>query len=213
MKPLYRSNPTRILLLASFIFLGVGCAVHTRVYGYADVPQIDTAGKYILVFEKPRADNPFVEAGIATKLKSALRINGSIPVKKLEASDYVIIFYYGIDQGQVYTKTYSRTWGDLNIYSGKLENRTKVFSSRETEYSRYLKLEMYKVKGLNPKSKPIWIGETFSKGSSSDLRLVIDYLIVSAFEHFGENTNGEKRYIIFPEDKRVRNLNSSLYLQ
>jgi len=53
---------------------------------------------------------------------------------------------------------------------------------------------------------PIWVGETISSGSSSDLRKVIDYLIVATFEHLGIDTGGQKTHRILRTDDRVDKL-------
>jgi len=37
-------------------------------------------------------------------------------------------------------------------------------------------------------SPPVWVGEAHSVGTSSDLRLVLNYLLVANFREFGKNT-------------------------
>jgi len=37
-------------------------------------------------------------------------------------------------------------------------------------------------------SRPVWVGEARSVGASSDLRLVLNYLLVADFKEFGKNT-------------------------
>ena len=35
---------------------------------------------------------------------------------------------------------------------------------------------------------PVWVGEARSLGTSSDLRMVLNYLLVADFKEFGKNT-------------------------
>ena len=37
-------------------------------------------------------------------------------------------------------------------------------------------------------SPPVWVGEARSVGTSSDLRQVLNYLLVADFKEFGKNT-------------------------
>ena len=37
-------------------------------------------------------------------------------------------------------------------------------------------------------SRPVWVGEAHSLGTSSDLRSVLNYLLVADFKKFGQNT-------------------------
>jgi hypothetical protein len=59
-----------------------------------------------------------------------------------------------------------------------------------TLYDRWLLIKV--VKGpAHPAQKtapPVWVGEARSVGASSDLRVVLNYLLVADFREFGKNT-------------------------
>jgi len=120
----------------------------------------------------------------------------------------LIIYYlnYGIDDGNTYLSSYSYGGTTLNIFTGQLEPTTNVGSRTETIYNRKLLLRLFEVKGFSEESKPVWIGEVKSRGSSSDLRKVIDYLIVGAFEHFGTDTGKQIYHRYLSSDNPLNKL-------
>jgi hypothetical protein len=65
------------------------------------------------------------------------------------------------------------------------------FSAFSQGLSNYLILKLFTTNGLNENSKPIWYQEVKSKGTNSDLRTVINYLITGALEHLGQDTKSE----------------------
>jgi hypothetical protein len=54
-----------------------------------------------------------------------------------------------------------------------------------------------------------WYATTFSEGTSSDLRLVVDYMLVSTFERFGQNPGQRIEVNLRENDGRVRALRAS----
>lgn len=172
-----------------------------KVNGFKAGNNSITAGKKIFVYRNNKAVNPLLEEEIGKKIENALGMKGYIPVERLSKSEYVLVFKYSIDQGKTYTRTYSYGGTRLNINSGELEPTTNVGSRIQTIYNRQLRLSLIKTKRfLIKESKPVWIGEINSSGSSSDLRKVIDYLIIGAFEHFGIDTKGQKRHFYLLKD-------------
>jgi hypothetical protein len=66
-----------------------------------------------------------------------------------------------------------------------------VIPTVSVEYTKQLILKvMEAAKGTadGRKEQVVWMGETLSTDPSSDLRSDIDYLLVAAFMHFGEDT-------------------------
>ena len=59
-----------------------------------------------------------------------------------------------------------------------------------TLYDRWLQLNVVDGPDYRSRqaSKSVWVGEARSTGSSSDLRTVINYLLVADFQQFGKNT-------------------------
>jgi hypothetical protein len=56
-------------------------------------------------------------------------------------------------------------------------------------------------------SEPVWVGEITSQGTGSDLRAVMDCMLVAACEHFTENTKNPVTESISLNDKRVKSIN------
>jgi hypothetical protein len=59
-----------------------------------------------------------------------------------------------------------------------------------TLYDRWLLLTVVEGPAYRTQkiSRPVWVGEARSAGISSDLRLVLNYLLVADFKEFGKNT-------------------------
>jgi hypothetical protein len=211
-------NLIRIVVLGFILLTINACTIYkVRVNGYLSEKSTILSGNRVFIDINEQVSNPILSAKIADKIKKILTIKGYIPVEQLSEADYLLLFNYGIGQGNTHAvpHTYSTnsTSYDLNILSGQFEPKTKTkvhsYTTQKTIYNRYLYLMLYSTEGISEKSSPIWIGEVNSMGSSSDLRIVIDYLIVAGFEHFGEDTGKQKKYIFSPTDERTKVLYSS----
>ena len=55
-------------------------------------------------------------------------------------------------------------------------------------------------------SRPVWVGEAHSVGASSDLRTVLNYLLVADFKEFGKNTGKAVTMEIEAQDPEVASL-------
>jgi hypothetical protein len=56
------------------------------------------------------------------------------------------------------------------------------------------------------KSRTVWVGEARSTGGSSDLRQVLNPMLVAVFEQFGRNTAKALPIILKQNDPRVRDM-------
>ena len=86
---------------------------------------------------------------------------------------------------------------------------TYIVPYSQTIFSHWLTLYLYdapKAEVASVPPKPLWIGEITSSDASSDLRKIINPMLVAAFEHFGENTRERIRDVIAQTDPRVRQL-------
>lgn len=179
-----------ILLIPSTLLWSCIATTHhvVEVNGYTggkpDIKNIKT----IIISTNPKAQNPLLEEEIARKISNALISKGYTISNDPKKSEYILLFNYGIGHGRTYTETYSYDGTRLNIRTGKLEPTTEVGSSVRTEYTRHLTLKLYESSTLSEDSKPIWVGEVYSTGNSSDMRKVINYLIRGAVAHFGKDT-------------------------
>lgn len=213
----YIMNIIKIFILVIALLVFYACAsslfYNVRVNGYTGGKPFGLNGKRIFVYTNEQAENPLFEYEVANKIKKALVMKGHIPVDSLSDAECVLVFNYGIDTGRpvTYASTYSTSHYELNIFTGQFERqpmlRTEVGTS--TEFTRRLLLGLFETKDfpLSQKPKPIWFGDVISTGSSSDLRKVIDFLIIAGFEHFGEDTGEQKLHILFQTDERIKKLN------
>jgi len=203
-----------------FLFLAVFCTSCTRLYvnvnGYLEQNTHIEQGKRVFVFINKGIANPILAKEIADKMQKVLVTKGYYLADDISNSDYVLTFAFAIDSGKPITSSstysYSTSSYELNIYTGQFElvphAHTQTNISSGTMYTRNLVLTLFDSKELLVKQKanPIWIGEIGSSGSSSDLRKVLDYLIVAGFENFGEDTKGQQKYKFLEGDKRIQNL-------
>ena len=75
-----------------------------------------------------------------------------------------------------------------------------------TVFTRQLKLFLFDNSVMERKVDPLWIGTITSTGTSSDLREVINYMLVCAFDHFEENTKKRINITLIKGDKRAKAL-------
>jgi len=152
------------------------------------------------------APNPFLEKEIGMKIQKLLNAKGYNT--GTEQTSYYLLFDYGIDLGRTVTDT-------ISIYhpSGYYEDPpffapgyTTYLPYSEVIYTRWLVLRL--VDGRDYRSsqevKPLWIGEVTSAGSSSDLRRVVNYMLIAAFEYFGKDTGRQVNEVIMEDDERVK---------
>ncbi len=185
----------KIIIIVVLPSLTWSCLTYydVRVNGYTGGKLDIQSHKTITIVRNPKAQNPLLEEEIATKLSKSLMLKGYLISDDANSSEYILFFNYGIESGG--TRTYSYEGTRLNVFTRRLEPTTEVGS--ESVYRRHLILNLYKLNGFTENSKPVWVGEAYSTGSSSDLRKVIDFLIRGAIEHFGKDTGSAKthRYI------------------
>lgn len=165
-------------------------------------PIDSTKSVYVAVNETN--PNPILDAEVVRKLEKGLTNKGYHTAREVLNSDYVLVHTYGIDSGKPINYSYSTR--ELNVFENSWDTVSKT--GTEISYTRGLVLHLYDTKELasNPKSKPLWIAIVTSSGSSSDLRSVIDYLIVAGLEHFGQDTKEQKTLDILEGDRRVKAL-------
>ncbi|MBI4824919.1 MAG: hypothetical protein HY807_00650 [Nitrospirae bacterium] len=176
-----------------------------ELYVTADLDEssLSLKGKRVLVYTKKETGNLILEVETAEKIKKALSAHGYISVDNLKDADYILLFEYSIDNGKAIS----------SIESGYILNPvTKHFEkSRSTntdiEYTKQLTLRLFSAEKLSDTSQPVWTGKAYNHDAGSNLRRTIDYLVVAAFEHFGEETGEEKMQTINSEDERIKSLN------
>jgi hypothetical protein len=198
------------LLVITIIGLGLsGCStggIYTvKVNGYADpgAPAQVKPGGFFCVMENPEAKNPLLEKEIKEKINKLLLSHG-YPVTTYEKADYYLFFGYGIGEPRSVSTAApdyyggfgwgmgygwgGYGWGGPSIVLGIPLGGYPADSA--TLYDRWLVLNVvdgpaYRAQKI---SRPVWVGEARSVGASSDLRTVLNYLLVADFREFGKNT-------------------------
>jgi hypothetical protein len=203
--------PKAIRFLA-LIVIGLcwsGCSTATtfniKVNGYTDPgkPGLIKPGGSFCVMENQEAKNPLLEKEINGKIIKLLEVRG-YSVTTFEKADYCLVFAYGMGEprsvGAAAPDYFGSVgWGVGGGYGwggGWGGPAVSVgipwggFADSSTLYDRWLLIKVvegsaYRAQKTSP---PVWVGEAHSAGTSSDLRQVLNYLLVADFKEFGKNT-------------------------
>jgi len=175
-----------------------------KVNGYTDpsAPAAVKPGGSFYVIENQEAKNPLLEKEIKEKLHKLLLTHG-YPVTTFEKADYYLFFGYGMGEPRsvsVATPDYFGSigwgwgggygwggWGGPSVSVGMPWGSSADSASL---YDRWLLIKVVEAPAYRTQkiSRPVWVGEARSVGTSSDLRLVLNYLLVADFKEFGKNT-------------------------
>lgn len=199
------------LLVLPIICLGLGCqaSYNVGVNGYSStgrslqVPR----GSSIMVVSDGNAPNPIFEGEIKAKIETLLTEKGYRV--QADGADHLLAFDYGIDSGRpvmgVAPHWHSHAYCDY-YYSGSYGYGYYTYAPyTEVVYTRWLVMKMFdnKAYGASKKVKPLWIGEIASVGLDSDLRELMNYMLIVGFEYFGEDTGRRVSEVISKNDDRV----------
>ena len=180
------------------------------VNGYTDpgTPAPVKPGGSFFVIENQETKNPLLEKEIKEKLIKLLLIRG-YPVTTFEKADYYLLFGYGMGEPRsvsVVTPDYYGSlgwgwgggygWGGRGGWGGWGGPSVSVgmpwgySADTATRYDRWLLVNVVEGPAYRTQkiSRPVWVGEARSAGASSDLRTVLNYLLVADFKEFGKNT-------------------------
>ncbi len=216
-----------VCLVSATAFMG-GCSskYHVQVNGFLDAAEAQaiTPGACILIVEDEESDNPIFHSEVKRKIEGLL-ISKGFTTCSPESADYQLLFGYGMDswrtiQGtrQVHGPVRFLTIRRSNSKGGHSYSTIHIPGSSysvpysHTVFSHWLKLYLYDVsqaEEASAPSNPLWIGEITSSDSSSDLREIINPMLVAAFEHFGENTHKLISEIMDRADPRVSQLQNN----
>ncbi len=214
------------LLAFAAICFCVGCEASYRVEinGYSGAGQsvqIPDAASITVVTDS-NAPNPILEKEVAAKIEKLLAENGfrveGVPPsdRGLEARDtsrdtpdFYLLFDYGIDAGQTVTDAvpvyHPMIYDDYPFSGFYWHGYTTYMPYSEVLHTRWLILKLIEGRAYRASkgAEPAWIGEITSVGTSSDLREMLNYMLVAAFEHFGEDTRRQISTAIPADDERV----------
>jgi hypothetical protein len=212
-----------IFLLGLLSIAAFGCATTTtyqvQVNGYTDnaalAPFFPSAS--FSVIENKEAQNPLLEKEVKAKIDKLLEKHG-YPLVPYDQAEYYMFFTYGMGAPQTVAVTTpswgfglgfgTGYWGPGAAYGLYWPGYGPYYTETQALYNRWLRLTVvegryYRETG---KSHTIWVGEARSTGTSSDLREVLNPLLIAAFEQFGKNTSKAVPTQIKQKDPRVENL-------
>ncbi len=192
-----------------FLLLGCGASYNVGVNGYSSTGQILQIphGSTIAVIADSNAPNPILEREISAKIETLLTEKG-FSVKK-DRADYYLVFNYGIDSGRAVTGAvpvwYSDAYCGYPYGYGHRHGYVAYAPYAEVVYTRWLVLKIIdsKAYGASKKAEPLWIGEVTSVGLESDLRELLNYMLIVGFEHFGQDTGRRVSENISEKDERI----------
>jgi len=206
----------RLYLFSLFticLCMGCGASYSVEINGYAasgqslQIPQAAS----ICVVTDGNTPNPILEKEVGVKIEKLLAENGYNVSQ--DKADYFLRFSYGIDAGRTVTEAipiHHPMFYDEYPFSGFYgHGYTTYMPYSEVIHTRWLVLRLYEGQAHGPaptNAKPLWIGEVTSAGTSSDLRELLNYMLVAAFEHFGQDTRRQISTAISPGDERVLRL-------
>jgi hypothetical protein len=204
-----------------------GCAAryYVQVNGYVDpqTPGPFAPGAAFFVIGNQDAPNPLLEQEVKEKSGKILEKMG-YRLTSFENAQYFLLCAYGMGQGSpsVTMPDYSIGIGIGGGYGygpGYYGRRSYGFGgpffggyypgfTTERVYERWLILSVIDAKHYRDKGefRTLWVGEARSAGTSSDLREMINYLLVAAFEQFGKDTKKAVGVKLAPADPRVKDL-------
>lgn len=211
-------------LLALLAGVVSGCAATTtfqvQVNGYTDsaAPVLFTPGSSFFVIENQEAKNPLLEKEIKAKIDKLLTTQG-YSLAPSDQADYHLMFSYGMGTPQTVSVTtpsfgfgvgmgYGRwgpgPYGGYGLYWPGYPYYTET----QPLYDRWLQVKVAEGKHYRATGKfnPIWVGEARSSGTSSDLREVLNPLLIATFTQFGKNTGKAVPSAIKQDDPRFREL-------
>jgi hypothetical protein len=211
-------------LLLGLVSLGLfGCAsvrtYHVQVNGYTE--QFAAApfspGATFFVMEDQKAANPLLEKEVKAKLEQLLKQNGYLLVP-YEQAQYLLRFAYGLGAPETVSVAVpdwsigfgfgSGYWGPGAGYGFYWPGWGPYYTETQAIYNRWLRLTVVEGRQYHAtgQATPVWVGEARSSGTSSDLREVLNPLLVAAFEQFGRNTRKAVPTRIKQNDPRVSEL-------
>jgi hypothetical protein len=199
------------LLSLPIVFLSIGCtgSYTVVVNGYSstgrdvEIPQ----GASVSVVTDSNVPNPILEKEVAAKIETLMRDQGY--GTETATPDYYLLFDFGINGGQVVTDLvpihHPGFYYPYRYPHFRWFGYTTYVPYSEVVYTRWLSLKLIdgKTYRASENAEPLWIGDVASAGMSTDLREVVNYMLIAAFDHFGQDTQRQIVETIPANDDRV----------
>jgi hypothetical protein len=212
-----------LIMLAGCGLTGCGPVLHNiNVNGYTDpaAPAGLVPGSTFFVIENQKAQNPLLEKEIARKINRLLT-NKGYSLAAYGQAQYYLFFSYGIGQERAASVAMPDVSYGFGIGGGSGRGYgwgggSFVFAAPfftfypgpESRYDRWLLINVADGKYYREKGefRTVWVGEARSTGTSQDIRVVIDYLLLADFQQFGQNTGKAISVEVNEEAPRVQGL-------
>jgi hypothetical protein len=197
-----------ILLFVSICTTGCTTSYTVHVNGFLELDQPIKENASICVTVDPNSQNPIFDKEIKAKIEMLLKEHGYIPASDVKLSDYRLAFKVGLESRREsgytplyhpYVGFYDGYWRDY--YFGYYGYVPYV----DTYYDQWLVMKAFAPSSetAGRTEQVIWIGEAMVDTYVSDLRRVVNYLLVAAFEYFGQDTGSQMTLKIPPDDPRI----------
>ena len=205
-----------LLFLVMAFSLVCACAPRLRanITGYLDKssPSPISPSSKICVIENEQAVNPLLEKEVKTKITALLEGRGYSSAS-IDDADYFMFFGYGIGGPREVTINIPKVrYGFAKIGKYSLHSvGVRQGTARRQLHDRWLILNVidgrkYRETG---KTETVWVGESNSAGTSSDMRMVINYMLVTVFEYFAKDTAEQLTVDIMKDDLRAKDLQTA----
>jgi Domain of unknown function (DUF4136) len=207
------------IILAGSLIGGCGPTLYNiNVNGYTDpaVPGVIIPGDSFFVIENQKAPNPLLEKEIKDKINKLLERHG-YTLASYDQARYYLLFSYGIGpQHNVEVAMPDYSYG-IGLGGGGWGHGGSYFFGApffafypqpDRLYDRWLLLSVVDGKTYREKGQfsTIWVGEALSSGTSGDIRVSVNYLLLADFQQFGKNTGKAITVGIDKEGPQVQGL-------
>lgn len=216
--------------LVLILFCSCARQVSITSNSFADIQEIpygfpDGCSFFILAAQN---DNQMLSKEIAYKIEKIIEDKGYI-ISDAENADYYLIFTFGMTHSKATINTPKYIPGRTQTTTGSVygcggyagyQEQTQTSGSviyMPEEYiffHRMLQINVYNAEQYrNTKQESqIWQGSACSTGESSDLRNIMDYLLITAFKHFGENTKKDVHTEMSSDNKEIKRFRNTIGL-
>jgi hypothetical protein len=190
---------TVFVLLCAWVMQGCTAVYHVRVNNYVDTAAgtAMTPGASFFILENTRSENPLLEKQLRSKITVLLTERGYKPAPYPEANFYVDASY-NMSEGQIVQDYRPEvlpdygfiTYGHHGRYHSSV-GATVYVPYWYTLYITSLTIKIYDGPAFRTanQQKTLWIGENSVITETSDIRKILNYLLVAAIAHFGQDTH------------------------
>jgi hypothetical protein len=197
-----------VLLLVPIFAAGCTRSYAVYVNGFSEVGEPIKEDASIYVAVEPNSHNPIFDREIKAKIEMLLKAHGYMPASEAKLADYRLTFRVGLDSHTEsgYAPLYHPYYGFRGRYWGHYHfGYYSYVPYIETYYDQWLVMEVYarEPETAAAAGQVVWIGESAVDTSAADLRQVVNYLLVGAFEYFGHDTGRQMVVRILPDDPAV----------